>query len=145
MTNDIDKGDYAFKYTPGPGKSYVIEPHGQLDYKLAEKNPLKFYEQVFSQDITKHTVAKDKEVQKKIEEEQKQRAAEGKKPLKKQKVETVVKSKVTKRPHLKIMEKVMQKIAQKLMEKLGEEFGMNTLMHAMRDKGVEEQIKELVQ
>jgi len=84
-------------------------------------------------------------VQKKIEEEQKQRAAEGKKPLKKQKVETVVKSKVTKRPHLKIMEKVMQKIAQKLMEKLGEEFGMNTLMHAMRDKGVEEQIKELVQ
>ena len=39
----------------------------------------------------------------------------------------------------------MQKIAQKLIEKLGEEFGMNTIMHAMRDNTVEEQIKELVQ
>lgn len=36
MRTDIEKGDYAFMYTPGPGKSYVIEPHGgSLNYKLA--------------------------------------------------------------------------------------------------------------
>lgn len=145
MHDNIDKGDYAFVYTPGPGKSYVIEPHGgELNYNLAKKDPLKFYDQVFNQDITKHTVAKDKEVIKKNDEEQKQRAVEGKKPLKNKKVETVVKSKVTKRPHVKIMEKLMLRIAQKLAEKLGNEFGMNTIMHAMRDKGVEEQIKELI-
>lgn len=49
--------EYGISYTSQPGKSYVIEPHGgELDYRLAEKNPLKFYDQVFNQDITKHKV-----------------------------------------------------------------------------------------
>jgi hypothetical protein len=49
--------EYGITYTSQPGKSYVIEPHGgELDYKLANKNPLKFYDQVFNQDITKHKV-----------------------------------------------------------------------------------------
>lgn len=65
-------------------------------------------------------MGKDKEAVKKIEEEQKQRKAEGKAPLKKSqtKVGVTVKSKVTKRPHLKIMEKLKAKIAMKLQEKL---------------------------
>ncbi len=70
MKDNIDKGEYAFTYTPGPGKSYVIEPHGGgINYNLAKKDPNKFYDQVFQQDLTKHTVGKDKEAVKKQEEE----------------------------------------------------------------------------
>lgn len=145
MTTSIDKGDYALTYTPGPGKSYVIEPHGgQLNYRLAEKNPLKFMDEVLAGDVTKHTVAKDKEALRKNEEEQKQRAAEGKRPLKKQKVETVVKSKVTKRPHLKMMDKIIFKIAERLQQKIGQELGLATLMNVMKDRNVQEQINELI-
>jgi hypothetical protein len=43
---------YKLHYTTSPDKSYVIEPRGgELDYNLAYKNPLKFYEQVMTQDI----------------------------------------------------------------------------------------------
>lgn len=84
MKETIQKGDYAFVYVPGPEKSYVIEPHGgSLNYNIVNKDPNKFYDQVFNQDLTKHTVAKDKEAMQKIEEEQKQRKAEGKAPLRK--------------------------------------------------------------
>ena len=57
MKDQIDSSNkYALVYT-SPEKSYVIQPHeGELNYTLAEKNPLKFYDQVFTQDITKHTV-----------------------------------------------------------------------------------------
>lgn len=109
MKDSINKGDYAFVYVPGPDKSYIIEPHGgSLNYNIVNKDPIKFYDQVFNQNLTKHTVAKDKEALQKIEEEQKQRKADGKAPLKKSqtKVGNAVKSKVTKRPHLKIMEKL---------------------------------------
>lgn len=88
--------------------------------------------------MTKHTVGKDKETLKKIEEEQKQRIAEGKKPLKKTKIATTVRSKVTKRPHIKMMEKLMAKIAQKLQEKIGQELGLNNIITAMKDKEVED-------
>jgi hypothetical protein len=45
MSDNIDKGDYTLTYCPSPGKSYVIEPHGgEINYKLAEKNPRKFYD-----------------------------------------------------------------------------------------------------
>ena len=57
VKDNITRGDYSLVYVTGPNKSYVVEPHGgQLDYRLAEKNPLKFYDQVFTQDITKHEV-----------------------------------------------------------------------------------------
>jgi hypothetical protein len=57
MKNNIKKGDYAMTYTTCPDKSYVIEPiGGALNYNLVKKDPLKFYEQVFNQDITKHSV-----------------------------------------------------------------------------------------
>ena len=36
----ISKGEYSLNYTSSPGKSYVIQPHdGEINYKLAEKNP----------------------------------------------------------------------------------------------------------
>jgi len=55
----VDKGDYSLMYH-SPEKGYIMEPHGgQLNYKLAEKNPLKFYDQVFSQDVTKIKVKED--------------------------------------------------------------------------------------
>jgi hypothetical protein len=45
IKDNIDKGDYAFVYTPGPGKSYVIEPHGgSINYNMAKKDPNKFYD-----------------------------------------------------------------------------------------------------
>lgn len=50
----------------------------------------------------------------------------------------MVRSKVTKRPHVKIMEKLMLKIAQKLAEKIGNEIGLPNIMNAMKDKNVEE-------
>ena len=146
MKSSIEKGEYAFEYTTQPGKSYVIEPHGGgINYAMAKKDPNKFYEQVFNQDLTKHTVGKDKAALKRREEEQKQRAAEGKQPLKKARVATTVTTKVTKRPHLKILEKLSQKIAQKLQEKLGAQLGMPNILAAMKDKSVENQIKELVE
>jgi hypothetical protein len=57
INSNIEKGSYGFTYTTQPGKSYVIEPHGgAIDYNIVNKNPLKFYDQVFNQDITKHKV-----------------------------------------------------------------------------------------
>lgn len=45
MANNIQRGDYSLTYTTSPGKSYVIEPHGgELNYNIAEKNPLKFFD-----------------------------------------------------------------------------------------------------
>lgn len=122
MKGSIDKADYSLTYSTGNKKSYVIEPHGgQLNYNLAEKNPLKFYDQVFNQDITKHRVGKDKEMQKKLDEEHKAMEQEAGSPLKrkKTKVPVTITSKVTKRPHLKIMEKLKSKIAEKLRDQIG--------------------------
>ena len=80
---------------------------------MAKKNPHKFYDQVFNQDLTKHKVVnkKKKEVTQ----------AGG---VKKKRVKDI-KSTVEKRPHLFIMEKLKNKIAQKLQEKIGEELGGN--------------------
>jgi hypothetical protein len=49
MKDNIQRGEYSLTYCPAPGKSYVIEPHGgEINYKLAEKNPTKFYDHVFN-------------------------------------------------------------------------------------------------
>ena len=125
MAKNIQRGEYSLTYCSSPGKSYVIEPHGgELNYKLAEKNPLKFYEQVFNQDITKHKLKED----------------EGS-PKRRAQVE--ISSKVTKRPHLKIMEKIRTKIEQKLREKIGLQFGED-IMQALRDQSIEQSIKTLM-
>jgi hypothetical protein len=48
-------------YTTSPGKTYVIEPAGgELDYDLVYKSPLKFYDQVMTQQITQHKVTDSK-------------------------------------------------------------------------------------
>ena len=50
---------YDLCYTTEPGKSYVIEPEGgELDYSQAQKDPIGFYDQVMSQNITQ-TKARD--------------------------------------------------------------------------------------
>jgi len=40
----------------------LIEPKGgELDYDLAYKNPMKFYNSVISQDVVQHKVSREKE------------------------------------------------------------------------------------
>jgi hypothetical protein len=40
----------------------VIEPKdGELDYDMAYKNPIKFYDQVMTQEILQHKVSKEKD------------------------------------------------------------------------------------
>lgn len=46
-------------YVASPDKTYVIEPKGgEINYALAFKNPLKFYDNVMNQDIREHSCAK---------------------------------------------------------------------------------------
>ncbi len=40
--------EYGLTYTTGVKNSYLVEPGSELDYKLAEKNPQKFYDQMFN-------------------------------------------------------------------------------------------------
>ena len=47
--------DYVLKYTSKPGKSFMIEPQ-KLDYKVAYRDPVKFYETVMEQNVTEHKV-----------------------------------------------------------------------------------------
>jgi hypothetical protein len=58
-----DKGcstqKYGLHYTSSPGKSFLIEPEGgELNYELAYRDPLGFYNQVMTQNVTQHK-AKD--------------------------------------------------------------------------------------
>jgi hypothetical protein len=44
--------EYGLTYVASPDKTYVIEPKGgMIDYSMARKNPLKFYDNVMKQDI----------------------------------------------------------------------------------------------
>ena len=104
MAGNIQRQEYSLTYCSSPGKSYVIEPHGgELNYKLAERNPLKFYEQVLTQDITKHKIKRD-------EESPNRRSV-------------AITSKITKRPHLLIIEKIRAKLEEKLKERIGRLYG----------------------
>lgn len=50
--------DYQLTYVASPNKTYVIEPKGgEIDYDMAFKNPLKFYDNVMNQDIREHSCA----------------------------------------------------------------------------------------
>ena len=41
--------EYGLQYTSSPGKSYIIEPiEGELDYRIAYKDHIKFYDLVMS-------------------------------------------------------------------------------------------------
>lgn len=96
------------------------------------------------QNLTKHTIGKDKELKKKYDEEAKSlNKSQQKKAY--DKIPTTVTSKVTKRPHMKIMDKVKQKIASKLAEKIGIELGgVENIVTFLNDKIIHNQIKELI-
>lgn len=61
VQQDVRHGQaYKLHYNHSPDKHYVIEPKGgELNYALAYKNPVKFYNQVVSQQITQHKVWTD--------------------------------------------------------------------------------------
>lgn len=107
---------YQLTYCSSPGKSFVVEPHGgELNYALVDRNPEKFYKQVFNQDITQTKVKEDRNHLVEIS------------------------TKITKRPYMKIMEKIRSKIADRLIEKFGPEAG-NEILEALKDKHIEHQI-----
>lgn len=113
-----DHSSYLLTYSTSPGKTYVIEPHGgELNYKLVDRHPDRFYHQVFNQDIT----------QTKFRESPKRHHV------------VEITTKVTKRPYMKIMEKIRTKIADRLKEKFGEEAG-EAILDALREKHIEHQI-----
>jgi hypothetical protein len=63
MKDNIQRGDYSMTYCTEPGKSYIVEPKGgQINYDIVRKNPIKFYDQVFNQEIVKHKI-KEEETQ----------------------------------------------------------------------------------
>lgn len=104
--------DYALTYHAAPGKSYVIEPHGgELKYELAKRNPEKFYQHVFNQDITKHTVVQPNVLTSDLGGDDGTLTAKARYKLKK---DVQVTSKLTKRPLMKILEKINTKLHEKI-------------------------------
>jgi hypothetical protein len=93
--NNIEKTREYGQFYSSPGKSYIIEPHkGEINYNLAKKDLNKFYEKVFNEEVTSHKVKNES-------------------PLRRQ-----VSTKVTKRPHTKIMKKLRVAIALMLKSKI---------------------------
>ena len=44
LRDNVDSSSYSLTYVTGDGRSYSIAPNeGKINYKLAEKNPEKFY------------------------------------------------------------------------------------------------------
>jgi len=58
MKNNLaSNDDYKLTYIIDPKKSYVIQPkEGEIDYSMADKKPMKFYETVMKQKVTEHKV-----------------------------------------------------------------------------------------
>ena len=55
---EINMRDYSLTYTVDPKRTYVIQPReGEINYDIAEKNPLKFYDKVMNQDVLEHKIA----------------------------------------------------------------------------------------
>lgn len=49
---------YQLAYTSTPGKSYIVKPHeGELDYDLYASSPKKFFNQLCTQEVTRHQVS----------------------------------------------------------------------------------------
>ena len=59
MNSQVERTQqYGFKYTSSPGKSYIIEPtQGELDYRIAYKDPIKFYDLVMEQEVVQHKLS----------------------------------------------------------------------------------------
>lgn len=57
-SGEIDQQAYSLTYVVDPKKTYVIQPkEGEINYDMAQKSPLKFYDKVMSQDVMEHKVA----------------------------------------------------------------------------------------
>lgn len=124
MKGGVEKGTYALTYCSNPAKSYIVEPKGgEINYNLAMKNPEKFYEKVFNQEIKKTKVAENKEQKVKNQEKAHKKAEEKGGPVKRKKAPLEITQKVTKRPFNKIMAKIRAKIQQKLAQRLGLDMG----------------------
>ena len=53
INTDTERGPYKLTYCSSPGKMYLVQPHGgELNYRLVDRSPEKFYNQVFNQEIT---------------------------------------------------------------------------------------------
>lgn len=96
-----------------------------MDYEVAYKSPLKFYDSVMSQDITQHKVQKSKEP-----EHQKRRFV----PLE-------LTSRITKRAIGRILFAVQDKLYDLLREQMAEEHGEEWVEQAMRDRSVKEVVQ----
>lgn len=129
--DEIDRADYSLMYN-SPEKSYIIEPHGgEINYNIVNKNPNKFYDQVFNQDITKMTCKRQSSTSPEAS------------PRKKSPLQ--IKSRITKRPYLKFMAKLKVKIALMIRSKCGIELpDNNILFNAMSTTGVDQEIKLLI-
>ena len=58
-TGEIDPSAYNQVYVVDPKKTFVVQPSkGELDYKMAWKNPAKFYDKVLKEDVVTHKVTK---------------------------------------------------------------------------------------
>lgn len=56
-----DGSTYSLTYVASPKKTYVIQPQGgEINYDMAFKNPIKFYNNVMNQDIREHSAAEGK-------------------------------------------------------------------------------------
>ena len=121
QSNVQDSGNYKQFYS-SPGKSYIIEPHkGEINYKLAKKDLNKFYEKVFNEDVTQHKVKNESPVRRQVT------------------------TKVTKRPHMKIMKKLRIAIALMLKSKIEALGGTDDILKALSMSNVKTHINELVQ
>ena len=58
LSKNLSRTDeYSITYVTDPHKTYVIQPtDGEINYSLATKNPLKFYDKVMNQDVMEHKV-----------------------------------------------------------------------------------------
>jgi len=56
---EISMKDYSLTYTVDPKNTYVIQPtQGEINYDLAAKSPLKFYNNVMNQDVVEHKIGR---------------------------------------------------------------------------------------
>merc|ERR1711920_593477 len=62
LKNNLASSDaYSLTYVCDPKKTYKIEPkEGEINYEMADKKPLKFYETVMKQKVTEHKVSRAK-------------------------------------------------------------------------------------
>jgi hypothetical protein len=62
LSKNLHKGDkYSLTYVCDPKKTFVIQPReGEIDYDMAEAQPVEFYKKVMKQKVTEHKVARAK-------------------------------------------------------------------------------------